>query len=88
MNLATMRVPALLNLVCAKKTLYLCAFLLVGCTAPQINPWDSVEIPSEVIETPLPCNELPAPEALDEIPSNIERALGCTLAEVREEMSV
>ncbi len=44
------------------------SILITSCaTAPAENPWDSVEIPSEAIETPLPCDELPAPLALDEI---------------------
>jgi len=67
MTLATMRVPALPLKVCAKLMAYLCAFLLVGCVAPQVNPWDSIEVPSEAIETPLPCDELPEPIALDDI---------------------
>jgi len=40
---------------------------LLGCATAQTNPWDSIEIPSEAIETPLPCYELPEPVALDEI---------------------
>ena len=47
--------------------LSLAAGALLGCAAPQTNPWDSVEIPAEAVEAPLPCSELPAPEAFDEI---------------------
>jgi len=55
---------------------------LLGCaTAPAENPWDSVEIPSEAIETPLPCYELPAPIALDEIgQGRIDAMRECAMA--------
>lgn len=55
---------------------------LLGCAAtPADNPWDSVEIPSEAIETPLPCDELPAPVVLDEIgQGRIEAMRECAMA--------
>ena len=62
----------------------LCCLLggLLGCaTAPADNPWDSIEVPSEAIETPLPCDELPAPVALDEIgKGRIEAMRTCAMA--------
>lgn len=81
MTLATMRAVALHKTICAKRMAYLCAFFLVGCATPQINPWDSVEVPSEAIETPLPCDELPAPIALDDIgKGRIEAMRECAMA--------
>jgi len=55
---------------------------LLGCvTAPPANPWDSVEVPSEVIETPLPCYELPEPVVLDDIGrGRIEAMRECAMA--------
>ncbi len=55
-----------------KKTRNYLLFCLVGgllacATSPQVNPWDSIEVPLEAVETPLPCDELPAPVVLDEI---------------------
>lgn len=47
--------------------LCLIAGSLLACATPTPNPWETVEVPSEVIETPLPCAELPAPEAFDEV---------------------
>lgn len=40
---------------------------LLACATPPANPWDSIEVPSEAIETPLPCDELPEPIAMDDI---------------------
>ena len=81
MTLATMRVPALPLKVCAKLMAYLCAFFLVGCAAPQVNLWNSIEVPSEAIETPLPCDELPEPVALDDIgKGRIEAMRECAMA--------
>ena len=62
--------------------LSLIAGVLLGCaTAPAANPWDSVEIPSEVIETPLPCYELPEPVVLDDIgQGRIDAMRECAMA--------
>jgi len=54
---------------------------LLACATPPVNPWDSIEVPSEAIETPLPCDELPEPEALDDIgKGRIEAMHECAMA--------
>lgn len=40
---------------------------LSSCASVPVNPWDGIEAPSEAIESPLPCAELPAPQAFDDI---------------------
>ncbi len=65
MNLATMRLPALLVLVCAKRTAYLCGliFVLSGCagTPPASDPWAEIEVPTESAERPLELPQWPLP---------------------------
>lgn len=54
---------------------------LLACATHQVNPWDSIEVPSEAIETPLPCDELPEPVALDEIgKGRIDAMRECAMA--------
>lgn len=35
--------------------------LLAGCAAAPVNPWDTVEVPTEPAITPLDCSEWPLP---------------------------
>ena len=54
---------------------------LLACATPPVNPWDSIKVPSEAIETPLPCDELPEPQALDDIgKGRIEAMRECAMA--------
>ena len=58
MTLATTRLPAHRFWVCAKKTAYLCGFILAGCGSTQI------------IEKPVPV-EVPGPVEWREIPQDL-----------------
>ena len=41
--------------------------VLSSCTSTPVNHWESIEVPTEAIEAPLPCAELPKPTSFDEI---------------------